>query len=174
MRAFALLAVLLTAVSSARVSAQQPVVRPDEYQVKAAYLAGFARFIERADGVPVVLCSASEIRMLEALLHVSAAKAPAIDVRSISKPDAVVGCTVLFIGPSRLKLLRELVGTPHESGVLIVGEGPGFIDSGGALEFVWTDDRIQFNASIVAMQRSGVRVSSRLLTLARNLRGSAQ
>ena len=173
MRPVALLALLLTDVIPVS-SAEQPVVQADEYQVKAAYLAGFARYMERTGRDPVVLCSASDGRMLEAMSQVSIAKAPAFDVRSVNKPDAVPGCTVLFIGPSKLKLLREVLATPHESGVLIVGDGPGFVDAGGALEFVWTGNRIQFNVSMASLQRSGVRVSSRLLSLARNLRGNAQ
>ena len=173
MRTATLLAMLLSDVSSARLSAEEPLAQADEYQVKAAYLAGFARFMERADRDAAVLCSASDVKMFEATLHVSVAKAPALDVRSVDRPEAVPGCTVLFIGASKLKLLRDLASTPYGSGVLIVGDGPGFLDSGGALEFIWTGNRFQFNASTRALQRSGVRVSSRLLGLARNLRGNA-
>ena len=173
MRTAALLAVVLAHLACGHLSASEPVPEADEHQVKAAYLAGFARFIERPDRDAVVLCSTPDVKMLEAMLHV-AAKAAAVDVRSVNRPEDVPGCTVLFISPSKLNLLRDLAGTPSQSGVLIVGNGPGFIKSGGALEFVRTKNRIQFNASIPAMQRSGLRVSSRLLSLARNLRGSAQ
>ena len=167
------LAVVLAHLACGHLSSSEPAPEADEHQVKAAYLAGFARFIERPDRDAVVLCSTPDVRMLEAMLHV-AAKAPGVDVRSVDRPEDVAGCTVLFIARSRLKLLRDLAGTPYGSGVLIVGDGPSFINSGGALEFIRTKNRIQFNASIPAMQRSGVRVSSRLLGLARNLRESAQ
>jgi hypothetical protein len=173
-RATPLLSLALMALACWRLNAEEAVVRIDKYRVKAAYLASFARFIERGSGATAVLCTASDINMLEAMLHLVAAKAPAVDVRSVSRPDAVPGCTVLFVGPSKLKLLRDLVGTPHESGVLIVGDGPGFVKSGGALEFVSTGNRIQFNANLSALHRCGVRVSSRLLSLARNLRGVVQ
>lgn len=151
----------------------EPATAPDEYEVKAAFLVGFARFMEHPEAAAVVLCTAGDNRMSEVLKRTAAGKMVAdkpISVRIVDRKDSVAGCSLIFVGPHRLGLIREIDRVPGENRLLTVGDGPGFLDSGGAIEFTFTCNKIQFNASLAAIQRSGVKVNSRLLTLARNLR----
>jgi len=55
--------------------------------------------------------------------------------------------------------------------VLTVGDGEGFIDEGGMIGLVRSGDRLQFDINQPALQRAGLRASSQLLKLARNLGG---
>jgi hypothetical protein len=151
---------------------------PDEYHVKAAYMIGFSRFIEGADNGGVselILCSAGDDRMTEALRQVIARRAsasPHISVRSVIRKDDVSGCTVLYISATKVNLVRESPNSDTDTRTLTVGDSPGFLEAGGAIEFVWAGNKIQFNASLPAIQRSGLKLSSRMLNLARNLRNA--
>jgi hypothetical protein len=158
--------------------AQEPPENLDEYHVKAAYLVGFSRFIERQGDGPsdVTLCSAGDEHMTEVLKEVATGKTSGgrfISTRPVDKKDEIAGCTVLFISANRLGLLRDNRKAGDGLKTLIVGDAPGFLDAGGAIEFVWAGKKIQFNASLPAIQRSRLKVSSRLLNLARNLRNNA-
>lgn len=150
---------------------------PNEYNVKAAYLVGFSRFIESADGgSDTVICSAGDERMLGALQRVVAGRISTdqhVSVRHVEKRQDVRGCTVLFVSLTKLGLLREVRKCDAGVRTLTVGDSPGFLESGGAIEFVWAGNKIQFNASLPAIHRSGLKLSSRMLNLARNLRNDS-
>jgi hypothetical protein len=158
-------------------AASDPLTSPDEYEVKAAFLVGFARFMEHPDTPEVVLCTAGDLRISEALKRTAAGKTvdgKPLSVRVVERKDAVAGCSILFVGSQRLGLLREVSRDLEETRVLTVGDGPGFLDFGGGIEFIWASNKIQYNASIAVIQRSGAKVNSRLLSLARNLRNSGR
>jgi uncharacterized protein DUF4154 len=170
--------VILSSSAAALAGAAEPIAAPDEYQVKAAYMIGFSRFVEipDKDASDIVLCSAGDERMVEALKHVVAGKASAnqhVLVRSIDKRDSIRGCTVLFISSKKIALLDETRKCAPNVRLLTVGDYPGFLEAGGAIEFVWAGKKIQFNANLSAIQCGGLKVSSRMLNLARNLRGDS-
>lgn len=168
-------ALVLTMAACFPGSATDTAASPDECEVKAAFLVGFARFMDHPQGEEVYLCIAGDSRMAEVLKRTAAGKSVGtrnVSVRVTDRKDKVAGCSILFIGSQRIGLLREIAREGAEIRVLTVGDGPSFLDSGGAVEFVWSGNKIQFNASLAVIQRSGVKVNSRLLTLARNLRNS--
>jgi hypothetical protein len=55
---------------------------------------------------------------------------------------------------------------------LTVGDSPRFVEQGGIIQLIRADNRLQFNISLEASERAGLRLSSRLLELAANLRRS--
>ena len=54
--------------------------------------------------------------------------------------------------------------------VLTVSDGKGFLRSGGVIEFYIQDGRMRFIINLDALDRAGVRLSSRLLELAKTIR----
>jgi hypothetical protein len=57
--------------------------------------------------------------------------------------------------------------------VLLVGEFPGFAGAGGAFQFVIEDNRVRFLINTDAAQRAGLRLSSKLLSVATVVHDSA-
>jgi hypothetical protein len=57
--------------------------------------------------------------------------------------------------------------------VLTVGEGPEFIEQGGIVAFLIQGGNVRFAIDANAAERAGLRISSRLLRLSRDPRGSA-
>jgi uncharacterized protein DUF4154 len=171
--------VILSLSAAALAGAAEPIAAPDEYQVKAAYMIGFSRFVENPDkgASDIVLCSAGDERMIEALKQVIAGKASVnqrVLVRSVDRRDAIRGCTVLFVSSTKIALLDETRRCDHNVRPLTVGHYRGFLEAGGAIEFVWAGKKIQFNANLSAIQCTGLKVSSRMLNLARNLRSDPE
>ncbi len=161
----ALAAMALTAAVS--VSAQTV---PLEYQVKAAYLFNFTKFVEWpseavAADAPFTICVAEENPFGPALattLNGELFQGHRLMTRVVH--DMHPSCQVLFIprnvppGP----FLRKARTSP----VLTVGETREFLTQGGIINFILEDGKVRFEIDQEAASRAGLRISSRLLKLA--------
>jgi len=162
-RAAAFLVTVLAVMASA-----QDV--PLEYRVKAAYLFNFTKFVEwPAAALPdqraLTICVAAPSPFGSALDETVRGEAVAgrrLVTRTVS---GVEGCHVLFVpqGVSVEPLLRNTRSRP----VLTVGESTEFLRQGGVVKFIREDGKIRFEINQDAAQRAQLRISSRLLRLAR-------
>ena len=84
----------------------------------------------------------------------------------------LAGCHILFIsGSEQSRLDQALAALAHAGGnVLTVGESEGFLEAGGAIRFVLEDGKVRFDINAHAAHRAGLMISSKLLSLARNIR----
>lgn len=163
------LPVLLLAAIVTAAPAAQEVSR--EYRVKAAFLYNFVKFVEwpprsAPAPVPVTICVAGRNPFGTVLADTVRGEVVArrtLDARVIDAPDDV--CDVLFIpaGVSASPYLRAVRGAP----VLTVGEVPGFIEQGGLVRFYLDGGTVRFEINREGAERGGLRISSRLLQLAR-------
>jgi hypothetical protein len=140
-----------------------------EYQVKAAFLYNFAKFVEwppSALAGPLTICIAGRNPLGAALDDVVSGETVGgrpIHTRIILEPEP--GCHVMFIpdGAAASAYLRASRGAP----TLTVGETPAFIGIGGIISFFVEDGKVRFEINPEAAERAQLRVSSRLLQLAR-------
>jgi hypothetical protein len=141
-----------------------------EYQLKAAYLFNFAKFIEWPPGArsgPLVICVAGRNPFGEALaetLRGEHVKDRMLAMRVIYMPES--GCHMLFL-PHGIASVPYLVAV-RDSPTLTVGESPEFIAEGGIVNFIAENGRIRFQISPDRATRADLRISSHLLRLARN------
>ena len=157
---------LALAVLSAPAVAQ---VTPLEYQVKAAYLYNFVKFVEWPPGAvtgPLTICTATPTPFAGALEDIVRGEAVAghpISTRIVEAP--LPACHVLFVprGAPAGEFLRSVRNSP----VLTVGESNDFIGQGGIINFVLDAGMIRFEIDQGAARRAGLQISSRLLRLAR-------
>jgi hypothetical protein len=157
---------LLTVAASATLAAQEIAL---EYRVKAAYLYNFVKFVEwpaAAGGGPFTICVVRPNPFGEVLSDTL--RGELIDGRPIVPrlvDTADRDCQVVFVpagsaaGPS----LRAVRASP----ALTVGESADFIGQGGIVNFVREGTSVRFEIDEAAARRAGLRVSSRLLRLAR-------
>jgi hypothetical protein len=148
-----------------------------EYRVKAAYLLNFTKFVEWAPpdahspASPIAICIVGEDPfgpVLDRMVEGESVGKRRITVRHLAKPEES-GCNLAFIGRSEKEARKILASFP--AGVLTVGEGDEFLTEGGMIAFVIDNRRVRFDVNQTAVRGAGLKLSSRLLTVARSVRG---
>ena len=149
-----------------------------EAAVKAALLYKFASYVEwpaEALGGPgspfVIAVSGSEevAAELEQLVKGRPIFNRPVTVRRMKEGEAVSGMHMLFVaGPDAARVRAASRGARSRS-ALLVSEAVGGLEAGSVINFVATDDRVGFEVSIEAAERSGLKVSSRMLGVARRV-----
>ena len=145
-----------------------------EYDVKAAFLLNFIRFVEwpqpppeRMDS-PFAICILGDDPFGNSLTRVISGETIGgrrLVVRRLRKwPDA---CEVLFMSASHSSQAATLALSG--STVLTVGEAPGFLRDGGMIKFVVEERRVRFDINREAVERSALKMSSRLFAVAREV-----
>ena len=76
-------------------------------------------------------------------------------------------CQIVFVSSSESARLAEILVSLQGAKVLLVGETSGFAALGGTIEFTLEDDRVRFTINTDAAARSGLKLSSKLLALAK-------
>jgi hypothetical protein len=147
-----------------------------EYQVKAAYLYNFAKFVEwpardfANPTAPIALCVLDDPSFVSELNRIVKGKAVAnhpVSVVPVHTPEQARNCHLLFINSFHDGQARHIVEVLRDTNVLTVGETKGFVEDGGIINFVLQDDRVQFQVNHKAAKEAGLSISSRLLALAR-------
>ena len=147
-----------------------------EYQVKAAYVYNFAKFVEwpaqdfPSATAPIRICVLNDPRFETELEHIVRAKTIAghpVSVISVEDADQCRSCHVLFVNSSQKRQVHHIIQVLRDTNVLTVGETTGFVDEGGIINFVVQDERVTFEINRKAALQSGLRISSRLLSVAK-------
>jgi hypothetical protein len=148
---------------------------PSEYQVKAAFLLNFARFVEwpatafSTASEPFVIGIVGMDPFGGAMDQVVSGKTVngrPIAVRRVSDPAALRACHVVFFATSDPRRLNEIAGPATSPGILTVGEAEGFAERGGMINFVVENNHVRFEINPAAASRAGLKISSKLLQLA--------
>ncbi|MGA8438726.1 MAG: YfiR family protein [Candidatus Sulfotelmatobacter sp.] len=176
-RTIAAVAGLLFACSSAL--GQQ---RPSEYQVEAAYLYNFGRFVEwpaKGANAPgsFTICVLGEDpfgQALDATLAGETIGNLKVTARRISSPQMSADCQILFISSSEANRLNKIIEALDKNAVLTVSDIPQFSQRQGMIQFVLEENRIRFEVNLTATQRAGLTLSSELLKVATAVRKNPQ
>lgn len=161
--------------SSRGATAQAP---PAEAQVKAAFLYNFAKFVEwpkeaalRPRFTLCVLGSDPFGQDLDDLVAGRTVRGLAFDVRRLdSAREAARSCRVVYVAPSEVGRLDELLDVLVPAGVLAVTDVPGGAARGAVINFVMQGTKVRFEVNLEASERAGLRISSELLRIARVVR----
>jgi hypothetical protein len=145
----------------------------DEYHVKAAFVFNFAKFIQwpteafKTPSDPLVICVVGQDQMANSLretVNGNAIDGRPVIIRQIAISQGPCDCHILFVGASAMKRFRS---QPKEStGVLTVGETPGFAADGGTINLKLEDGKVRFEINVSEAERQQLHVSSKLLSLA--------
>jgi len=154
----------------------------DEYQVKAAFLFNFAKFVEWPSeafsdpNAPLVITVFGDDPFNGSLEAVKGklVNNRKLTIRRVKEIQDIGKSNVLFVSPSAKKELARVLAALQGLSVLTVGEDGAFTQSGGIINFVNEDNKVRFEINISAAERAGLKISSRLLALARVVRSPAQ
>jgi hypothetical protein len=86
-----------------------------------------------------------------------------------STPDEARSCNILFVGRGQAGRADQLLAAVRNSHVLTVGDSTDFLARGGVVTFVTEGDRVRFDVNVTEAQKAGLRISSRLLRVARRV-----
>ena len=162
---------LLLASSAGR--AQEP--QPSEYQVKAAFLFNFAKFVEwpaqafAEPTSPMVIGILGENPFgddLERTIRGKTINNRPFEIKAIKSLPEARRCHILFISTSEKTRLPEILESLGTATVLTVGEMERFVETGGMINLVKEADKIRFQINDVAAKNAGLKISSKLLSLA--------
>jgi YfiR/HmsC-like len=164
---------LLSLASPGAVAQAPPVLR--EYEIKAAYLLNFTRYVEWPDdafpgaGEPIVLCVLGRNPfgpLLEQTMAGRTSQARRIEVLELDGVAEAVECHGVFVSREERRLRPDLLEQLERRGLLTIGEGNEFVRDGGVLGFVPVAQTVRFAVNLDAGRRAGLRLSSRMLALA--------
>jgi hypothetical protein len=150
-----------------------------EYEIKAAFLYNFTKFIEWpahsfADaGAPIVIGVLGDSPCTEALQRLvkdRKVNGRAIVVRRIASGQEAQATHLLFVGSEQEAQFAGLQPAIELLPILTVGETPGFPILGGAIEFVPQGDKLRFEINIGVAERAGLKISAQLQKLATVIR----
>lgn len=169
-------ALLLAAHFPMAIRAVYAAQSPTEYQVKAAYLFNLLKFVEWPDN-PVVDPHAKWVigiigstpigDELTRLIEGKNVLGRELEVKKFQAADNPRDCNILFVSESEQKRLPSILAALRGSSVLTVGDMDHFIGEGGMVQFVVEDARVRIAIDVGATSRASLKVSSKLLSLAR-------
>ena len=148
---------------------------PTEYQLKAAFLLNFAKFVEWPPAAfaeatsPIVLGVLGENpfgNVLEQTIRGKTINNRPLVTRVFSSSAEATNCHILFISASEKARLPEILATLRTASVLTVGETDRFTESGGMINFVRQGNKTRFQINEAAAKNVGLKISSKLLSLA--------
>ena len=150
--------------------------QPTEYQLKAAYLYHFAQFVDWPPAAfpqpnsPLIIGVLGENPFGKDLPHTVEGKVlsnhPLVVQEYHSLAEMTNNCHILFISSSEKKRLPEIFAALKSTSVLTVSEVDHFTENGGMVNFVLKSDRIRFQINEGTVEKAGLKMSFKLLSLA--------
>lgn len=165
---------LAWAMLPACVEAGQSGWRADEYQMKAAFLYNFAKFVQWPvsddNAQPLTMCVFGDDLFGIALRKTVRDKkvdGRGLVVRMFRVEEESRGCHILFISAAEARHTSELLAGASGGAVLTVGETTPFLREGGLVRFYAEGNRLRFQINAEGAQQAGLKISSQLLGIAK-------
>ena len=166
----------LIAGGTAGVSAQER--KPGEYQVKALFLYNFINFVEWPanssfrTSARINVCIIGNDPFEDALDEIrdESVKGKKLVIRLLRASDEPKGCHLLFIPASATEHTGHILRSIRETGVLTVADTEESVREGAAIGFYIEQKKVHFAVNIDAAGRAGLKISAKLLKLARIVR----
>jgi hypothetical protein len=147
-----------------------------EYQVKAAFLFNFAKFVQwppdafpRPDA-PLQICVLGPDPFGVEFEQSIVEKIVQGHRITVAHPDDVPharACHILYIASSEKRRMGDILDGLKGASVLTVADTPHFIQSGGIINFVLDKDEVRFEINLKAADLAHLKLSARFLSVAK-------
>ena len=177
------LTIRLALLGCAMLGAHAEIATIDEYQVKAAFLYNFAKFVEwpreafssPKDPIRIYVIGQDPFgRALEDAVNGKSFDGREFVIRQISDIKQAARCHILFVSSSERKRCGAILAELRAGGVLTVGESDGFAEQGGMVNLKLESGKVQIQINLSAAEEARVRISSKLLSLAQIIQKPVQ
>jgi hypothetical protein len=152
---------------------------PTEYEVKAAFLFNFGKFVEwpadvlRDPTKPIVLGILGSDPFGETLDRIAGARpvqGRRLVVRRLKTLSEIKDCQILFVSTSEGDQVPAIMRAVNGAPVLTVSDIQNFTDRGGAIDLYLEQRKVRFTINLRATDRARLRLSSQLLKIAASVR----
>lgn len=142
-----------------------------EYQLKAAFLYNFAKFIEwpqtafKDSSASFVIGILGDDPFGENINFIKSKKVKNrnLEVKHFKNLKDLKTCQILFVSSSEKKQLPEIFNAVKDSTMLTVSDMDSFIESGGVIRFVLEGETLGFAINAEALKQAEFKISSQLL-----------
>lgn len=178
----ALVIVLAAAIACSLAGVALPLAAQEstaaEYRSKANFLTTFPNFVDWPESAspstqsPFLICVRGDFSFGTSLAELSRGAAPhgrRVEVKWTHNDHELRNCQILFVSRSESKHYAKLLQAVEGAGVLTVGETPDFLAAGGMISFAVEREALKFEVNLVAADNACLKISSRLLVLARRV-----
>ena len=153
-----------------------------EYSVKGAFLYNFAKFVSwpegafRDDQIHITLCILGEDPFGDALAAVEGKTVTGrkVVIKHCETLDDLDKCHILFISRPEEQNLSKILAKVEDWNTLTVSDIEGFAQRGGIISLITVEKKIRFEINVDAAERSRLKISSKLLRLAKIVKGEVR
>ena len=146
--------------------------------VKAAFLYRFGGYVTwppdalKGPRFTIAVLGGNEVaNELERLLPqhpIQNRPAQVVRIRRVQDAD---DAQILYVGPGHAADLQAIIAPVARRPILIVSDSEQGLDGGSAVNFLLVDRRVRFEISLAAAERSGLKISAELLSVAARVEG---
>jgi|GEM_PF-266971 len=147
-----------------------------EYEIKAAFIYNFAKFVEWPENkftdakAPLVLGILGNSPFGAALesLETKTVRGRQLTIRQVSASTNLSQCHMLYICKSEIPELKRIIEHLGGQPILTISDIQDFAKSGGHINLVIRQNKIRFIINTVDAKKANLKISSRLLKLSIN------
>jgi hypothetical protein len=150
-----------------------------EYNVKAAFLYSFGRYVEwpkgasdQSSGAFVIgVCGEDPFeQILDRIAQSKTIQGRRIVVQRMATVEELQPCQILFVSrsippPQQITIINKM----RNDGTLLVGESPGFAERGGGINFFLEGGTVRFEINVEAIRREKLLLDAKLLNLGKKV-----
>jgi uncharacterized protein DUF4154 len=149
-----------------------------EYQVKAAYIYNFAKFVAWPTQTvpdssrPLRICTFQNAQFQELLIATIKGKgigSHPLLITNVGDSDRARLCHLLFISSAHQSQAAAIVEDLKDSSVLTVGDMDRFLEQGGMINLIVRDSHVQFEVNERAAVREGLHINACMLSVAKRV-----
>jgi hypothetical protein len=149
-----------------------------EYRVKAAFVYKFGEYIQWPDDSfasaksPITVGVIGADKLVDELMRITSGRSVGgreIAVRKLRPGDPVSDLHLLFVGRAGADRVADLLSGLKGRAVLTVTESDRAFSLGSMINFVVVDDKVRFDIALRPVEEGNIKISSRLLTVARKV-----
>lgn len=149
--------------------------KPSEHQIKAAFLSKFASFVQwppevfpsQESFVTIGILGEDPFgSTLDRIVAGKVVNGRKFEVRRFRGIRDIQDCHILFVSSSERHWMGEVLSALERRSILTVGDLDQFAQDGGVINFVMEGNKVRFEVNVGAADRAGLKISSKLLSLA--------
>lgn len=153
---------------------------PSKYQVKAAYIYNFAKFIKWPESAfsdttaPLIIGVLGQNPFAGKLkpLNSKLVRQRPIEIKYFETLEEVRSCQLLYIDTSEPGELESILTKLKIKPVITIGENKDFASRGGVIQFVTVRGRLRFIINLDIAKSNKVQIDAQLLSLATKVLGA--